>query len=140
VSVSGNPVSTFSVDVDRASYSNVRRFIDQGSLPPKGAVRIEELLNYFPYDLAAPSGADPVAIQADVAAAPWHASHQVVRIGVQAKRIATDRLPPANLVFLIDVSGSMMPTNKLPLVKSGFRLLVNELREQDRVAIVVYAG
>jgi Ca-activated chloride channel family protein len=139
LAVGSNPLSTFSADVDRAAYSNVRRFIREGDLPPKGAVRIEEMVNYFTYDYAAPNSA-PIAIHADAAPAPWNPSHQLVRIGLQAKRVSTDKLPPANLVFLLDVSGSMDMDNKLPLVKQAFRLLVDQLRPQDRVAIVVYAG
>ena len=140
LAVSAHPLSTFSIDVDRASYSNVRRFITQGQLPPKDAVRIEELVNYFPYNYAEPNGAAPVAISAEVSPAPWTPGHRLVRIGLQAKRIHTGGLPPSNFVFLLDVSGSMMPPNKLPLLKAAFRLLVNELRARDRVAIVVYAG
>jgi Ca-activated chloride channel homolog len=140
VSVASSPLSTFSVDVDRASYTNVRRFINTGSLPPKDAVRIEELINYFSYDYEAPGGQHPVSITTEVARAPWNQTHLIARIGLQTQRIRTEKLPPSNLVFLIDVSGSMMPANKLPLVKQAFRLLVNELREQDRVAMVVYAG
>ncbi|HEU4993448.1 MAG TPA: von Willebrand factor type A domain-containing protein [Gemmatimonadaceae bacterium] len=140
LSVASSPLSTFSVDVDRASYTNVRRYITSGAFPPKDAVRIEELINYFPYEYREATGRDPVSITTDVAAAPWNPTHRVVRIGLQTQRIRTDDLPPSNLVFLLDVSGSMMPPNKLPLVKQAFRLLVNELREQDRVAIVVYAG
>jgi Ca-activated chloride channel homolog len=141
LAVSAHPLSTFSVDVDRASYSNVRRFVmQQGALPPKDAVRIEELVNYFPYDYAEPTGDAPVAIHAEVGPAPWKAQHRLVRIGLQAKRVHTEGLPASNFVFLIDVSGSMMPANKLPLLKAAFRLLVNELRPKDRVAIVVYAG
>jgi Ca-activated chloride channel homolog len=140
VSVSASPLSTFSTDVDRASYANVRRFIRDGQLPPKDAVRIEELINYFPYEYAEPASRAPVAITTDVADAPWNHAHQLVRIGLQTKRLTIDKLPPSNLVFLIDVSGSMQAENKLPLVKQAFRLLVNELREEDRVAIVVYAG
>ena len=141
IAVAADPLSTFSIDVDRASYSNMRRFIMQdGQLPPRDAVRIEELVNYFPYDYAEPQGDDPVAIHAEVAAAPWNPQHQLVRIGLQARRIRVENLPTSNFVFLLDVSGSMMPENKLPLVKSAMRLLVNQLRPQDRVAIVVYAG
>ena len=138
--VASSPLSTFSVDVDRASYTNVRRFINQGALPPKDAVRIEELINYFAYGYPEPQRDRPVSITTDVGAAPWNNAHRVVRIGLQTRRIRTQSLPPNNLVFLIDVSGSMTPPEKLPLVKQAFRLLVNELREQDRVALVVYAG
>lgn len=140
LAVRSNPMSTFSVDVDRASYGNVRRFITNGARPPKDAVRIEELINYFPYDLPEPTGADPVRITTDVMPAPWQPRHQLVRIALQSKRIATEQLPPNNLVFLIDVSGSMMSPDKLPLVKQSLRLLVDQLRPQDRVAIVAYAG
>ena len=143
VPVAASPRSTFSVDVDRASYSNVRRFVmNEGRLPPRGAVRVEELINYFPYDYPAPAlgNETPLALTTEVAAAPWAQSHPVVRIGLQTPRIETEKLPPNNLVFLIDVSGSMMPSNKLPLVKSALRMLVAQLREQDHVAIVVYAG
>jgi Ca-activated chloride channel homolog len=141
IAVAADPLSTFSIDVDRASYSNVRRFIMQeGQLPPRDAVRIEELVNYFPYDYADPEGDTPLAIHTEVAPAPWKPQHQLVRIGLQARRVKIDNLPASNFVFLLDVSGSMMPSNKLPLVKSAMRLLVNELRPKDRVAMVVYAG
>src|SRR5467141_1354442 len=141
IAVAADPLSTFSIDVDRASYSNMRRFIMQdGQLPPRDAVRIEELVNYFPYDYAEPDGDDPLAIHTEVAPAPWKPQHQLVRIGLQARRINVENLPASNFVFLLDVSGSMMPANKLPLVKSAMRLLVNQLRAKDRVAMVVYAG
>ena len=135
------PLSTFSVDVDRASYANVRRFLDHGSLPPKDAVRIEELVNYFPYADAEPARGDvPLRITTEVAAAPWNTAHDLVRIALRARDVDMRRAPAANLVFLIDVSGSMMGPGRLPLVKQSLALLVNQLREQDRVAIVVYAG
>jgi Ca-activated chloride channel family protein len=135
------PLSTFSVDVDRASYANVRRFLDHGSLPPKDAVRIEELVNYFPYGDAEPARGDvPLRITTEVAAAPWNTAHDLVRIALRARDVDMRRAPAANLVFLIDVSGSMMGPGRLPLVKQSLALLVNQLREQDRVAIVVYAG
>ncbi len=140
LAVSVNPRSTFSVDVDRASYSNVRRFIAQGKTPPPDAVRIEELINYFPYDLPSPKGNAPVSITTETMAAPWQPKHRLVRVALQARRIETAALPPSNLVFLIDVSGSMNQWNKLPLVKSSLRLLVDQLRPQDHVALVVYAG
>ena len=141
IAVAADPLSTFSIDVDRASYSNMRRFIMQdGQLPPRDAVRIEELVNYFPYDYAEPEGDDPLAIHTEVAPAPWKPQHQLVRIGLQARRVKVENLPASNFVFLLDVSGSMMPANKLPLVKSAMRLLVNQLRAKDRVAMVVYAG
>jgi len=140
LAVRGNPRSTFSIDVDRASYSNVRRFINYGQRPPKDAVRIEELVNYFSYDYPAPAGDVPFAVTTDVAPAPWNTAHRLVRIGLQGKKMALGDLPPSNLVFLIDVSGSMQDEDKLPLLKSAFRLLVKQLRPQDHVAIVVYAG
>ncbi|SDE14815.1 Ca-activated chloride channel family protein [Mucilaginibacter pineti] len=134
------PLSTFSVDVDAASYSNVRRFINGGQLPPADAVRIEEMINYFNYNLAGPTDNEPVAIHTELAAAPWNTQHRLLRIGIKAKTIPTDKLPASNLVFLIDVSGSMNMPNKLPLVKSSLKMLVDKLRPQDKVAIVVYAG
>ncbi len=140
LSAASNPVSTFSIDVDRASYSNIRRFLSQGQLPPKDAVRIEEMINYFTYDYPDPSGDHPFSVTTDVSDAPWNSLHKLVRIGIQGQRIDTEDLPPSNLVFLIDVSGSMQAPNKLRLLKSSFRMLVSELRPQDRVALVVYAG
>ncbi|MCI0451176.1 MAG: von Willebrand factor type A domain-containing protein [Candidatus Latescibacteria bacterium] len=134
------PLSTFSVDVDAASYGNVRRFITRGQLPPTDAVRIEELVNYFDYDYPNPRGRHPFSITTEVAECPWNGDNMLVHIGLQGARIDVDELPPSNLVFLIDVSGSMDQPNKLPLLKSSFRMLVDQLREQDRVAIVVYAG
>lgn len=135
-----SPLSTFSIDVDAASYSNIRRFIQGGQRPPKDAVRIEEMVNYFHYDYPQPQGEDPFSINTEISSAPWNEKHKLVLIGLQGKRIPTEKLPPSNLVFLIDVSGSMSDANKLPLLKSSFKLLVQQLREQDHVAIVVYAG
>ena len=137
---SAHPLSTFSIDVDAGSYTNVRRFVAEGHLPPKDAVRVEEMVNYFRYDYPEPSGAEPFTVTTELAPAPWNASHRMALIGLQSRRIPMEALPPNNLVFLLDVSGSMDEPNKLPLVKSAFRLLVNQLRPQDRVAIVVYAG
>ena len=134
------PLSTFAIDVDAASYSNVRRSINNGQLPPKDAVRLEEMINYFPYDLAAPSNGDPVAISTELSSAPWNAQHHLLRIGLKAKTMKTDKLPPSNFVFLLDVSGSMDDFNRLPLVKSSMKLLVDQLRDKDHVAIVTYAG
>jgi Ca-activated chloride channel homolog len=134
------PLNTFSIDVDRASYSNIRRFINNGSLPPVDAVRIEEMINYFDYDYESPSGSDPVKIFTEMAPAPWNKEHQLLHVGIKARDIDKDNLPPSNLVFLLDVSGSMSAPNKLPLLKSGLKMLVQQLRKQDRVAIVVYAG
>jgi Ca-activated chloride channel family protein len=134
------PLSTFSIDVDRASYSNMRRFLLEGRLPPADAIRTEELINYFTYEYAEPRGEHPFTVAADFGPAPWNPDHRLVRIGLQGRRYAARELPPSNLVFLIDVSGSMSSADKLPLVQQAFRLLVNELRPEDRVAIVVYAG
>lgn len=134
------PLSTFATDVDAASYANVRRFINGGNLPPKDAVRIEELINYFKYNLPKPDRGDPVAIQTELATAPWNPKHQLVKIGLKAREVEADKLPPSNLVFLIDVSGSMMEPNKLPLVKTSLKMLVDQLRPIDHVAIVTYAG
>ncbi len=135
-----NPLSTFSVDADGASYSNVRRYINNGQLPPADAVRIEEMLNYFTYDMQGPAGTAPVAIHTELSSAPWNAKHRLLRIALKARTIPEDKLPPSNLVFLIDVSGSMNEENKLPLVKSAMKMLVDQLRPQDRVSIVTYAG
>ncbi len=140
LTASANPLSTFSIDVDAASYSNVRRFLSQGTLPPADAVRLEELVNYFSYTYPDHTGSHPFAVSTDVGSCPWDRDHRLVRIGLQAKHVATRDLPPSNLVFLIDVSGSMQSEDKLPLVKQAFRALVQELRPEDRVAIVVYAG
>ncbi len=134
------PLSTFSIDVDTASYSNTRRFLNDGQLPPRDAVRIEELVNYFTYDYPQPDGQTPFSVTAEVADCPWNARHKLVQIGLQGKRVATEDLPPANLVFLLDVSGSMNEPNKLPLVKSSLRTLASQLTARDRVAVVVYAG
>lgn len=139
-SVSDAPLSTFSIDVDVASYSNMRRFINKGELPPVDAIRTEELVNYFSYDYPKPTGNDPMKITMESGACPWNSNHRLVRIGLKAKEIPTDNLPASNLVFLIDVSGSMWGTNRLDLVKSSLKLLVNNLRDKDKVAIVTYAG
>jgi len=137
---SQNPLSTFSIDVDTASYSNVRRFLEQGSLPPKDAVRIEELVNYFTYDYAPPDGAVPFAAHVEVAGCPWNQKHRLARIGIKGRQIDPQQREPANLVFLLDVSGSMRPANKLPLVKAAMKMLVANLTDRDRVAIAVYAS
>lgn len=140
LAVSDNPLSTFSIDVDAASYSNVRRFLNQGQLPPAGAVRIEEMINYFHYEYPQPENDQPFSINTEISDAPWNKDHKLVMIGLQGKKIATENLPASNLVFLIDVSGSMNMPEKLPLVKASLKMLVDQLREQDRVAMVVYAG
>ena len=138
--VKSNPLSTFSIDVDNASYSNIRRFINNGQLPPADAVRIEEMINYFKYDYPEPAGEHPFSVFTEMSVCPWNKNHQLLLVGLKGKSIDKSSLPSSNLVFLIDVSGSMSDPNKLPLLKSAFGLLVNELRPQDRVAIVVYAG
>lgn len=138
--VAETPVSTFSVDVDTGSYANVRRFLNQGSLPPEGAVRLEEMVNYFPYSYALPTDGSPFGVTTEVAATPWNPRTQLLRIGIKASDRAVAELAPANLVFLVDVSGSMDRREGLPLVKSTLKLLVDQLREQDRVSLVVYAG
>ncbi|MDX9904252.1 MAG: von Willebrand factor type A domain-containing protein, partial [Bacteroidales bacterium] len=134
------PYSTFSIDVDNASYSNVRRFINLGQEVPKDAVRIEEMINYFKYDYPKATGEHPFSVYTEAGICPWNKNHYLLHIGLRGKDIDKTELPPSNLVFLLDVSGSMDSPNKLPLLKSAFGLLVSELREQDRVAIVVYAG
>ena len=134
------PLSTFSIDVDTASYANVRRFLTGGAVPPKDAVRIEELINYFGYDYPEPTGGKPFSVTTALADSPWHRGYQVALIGLQARHIPADNLPPRNLVFLVDVSGSMMAPNKLPLVKASLGMLVRNLTARDHVAIVVYAG
>ncbi|MBL7699166.1 MAG: VWA domain-containing protein [Chitinophagaceae bacterium] len=138
--VSADPLSTFSIDVDGASYSNARRFLNNNQLPPAGAVRVEEFINYFHYDYPQPKGEAPFSINTEIANCPWSAKNKLVMIGLQGKKIPVEKLPASNLVFLIDVSGSMQDENKLPLVKSSLKLLIEQLREQDRVSIVVYAG
>ncbi len=148
--VDASPLSTFSIDVDRASYANVRRFIQDGERPPVDAVRIEEMINYFPYDWSSSDRSSrdpgdareghPFAVATEVWEAPWKGEHRLVRIGLHAESIDTGDLPPSNLVFLLDVSGSMSSPDKLPLLKKAFALLVDQLRAEDRVAIVVYAG
>ncbi len=138
--VKTNPLSTFSIDVDNASYSNVRRYINSGTLPPVDAVRIEEMINYFTYDYPEPTGEHPFNVSTELASCPWNQSHYLMHVGLKGKSIDVSELPSSNLVFLLDVSGSMNAPDKLPLVKRAFKLLVNELRPSDRVAIVVYAG
>jgi Ca-activated chloride channel family protein len=133
-------LSTVSIDVDTASYSNIRRFLNSGKMPPPAAIRVEEMLNYFTYPYPDPSAAHPVSITTEVAACPWKVEHRLLRLGLKSKAIVTSNLPPARLTFLIDVSGSMNHPTKLPLVKRSLALLVQQLRVQDSVAIVVYAG
>src|SRR5690606_26334686 len=134
------PLSTFAADVDAASYSNVRRFINSGSLPEKDAVRVEEMINYFQYEVAAPKNGEPVNIVTELTKAPWNTAHQLMRVTLKAKDMPTAKLKASNLVFLIDVSGSMMGPGRLPLVKASLKMLVDQLRDIDHVAIVTYAG
>ncbi|MGV3696298.1 YfbK domain-containing protein [Flavobacterium sp.] len=134
------PLSTFSIDVDNASYTNIRRFINVGQKVPKDAVRVEEMVNFFKYQYPQPKGEHPFSITTEYASCPWNAETKLVRIGLQGKVIPSDNLPPSNLVFLIDVSGSMSDMNKLPLVKESLKVLINQLRDEDRISIVVYAG
>ena len=138
--VSADPLSTFSIDVDTASYANVRRFLNTGALPPAGAIRIEEMINYFRFDYPQPTGDAPFSITTELAVCPWNTKHQIALIGLQGREIPEDEASPRNLVFLIDVSGSMMPPDKLPLVRTAMRMLTDVLTARDRVAIVVYAG
>jgi Ca-activated chloride channel family protein len=138
--VRGNPVSTFSIDVDSASYANVRRFLNAGERPPKGAVRIEELLNYFNYDYPQPKDGQAFSATLEAGPCPWTPEHRLVRVGLKGREVKRDQRPATNLVFLVDVSGSMQPANKLPLVKESLRLLVDQLTAEDRVSIAVYAG
>ncbi|MAB81064.1 MAG: hypothetical protein CMJ89_17090 [Planctomycetes bacterium] len=140
VRVADDPRSTFSIDVDTASYANLRRFLHEGRLPPVDAVRIEEWINYFSYDYPAPEGADPFAVHLEVASAPWKPEHMLLRVGLKGRDITDLPRRTRNLTFLLDVSGSMQPANKLPLLKRAMRLLVDQLTPEDRVAIVVYAG
>ena len=138
--VSQDPLSTFSIDVDAASYSNVRRYLNSNQLPPAGAVRIEEMINYFSYAYPQPRGNHPFSINTELSDCPWNKDHKLLRIGLQGKKVPAGNLPPSNLVFLIDVSGSMQSPLKLPLVKSSMKLLVEQLREEDKISMVVYAG
>ncbi len=140
VTTKDGPVTTFAIDVDRASYSNVRRFLTANQTPPPDAVRVEEMVNYFRYSYPQPSGARPFSITADVASCPWNTSNRLLRIGIQGRNLDQWKMAPNNLVFLLDVSGSMSPPQRLPLIKSAFHLLVDQLRPEDTIAIVVYAG
>ena len=138
--VAQQPVSTFSIDVDTGSYSNTRRFLNNGRLPPVEAVRLEELINYFDYAYPQPKGNQPFAVHTETVDSPWQANAKIIKVGIQAKDLAMNQLPPANLVFLVDVSGSMTAENKLPLVKQTLRLLTEQLRPQDKVTLITYAS
>jgi Ca-activated chloride channel family protein len=140
LAATSNPLSTFSIDVDEAAYSNIRRYIENGQIPPAGAVRIEEMINYFDYVYPQPSSDHPFSVNTEISECPWNTKHRLVHIGLQGKEIPMESLPAANIVFLIDVSGSMNEENKLPLVKASMKILVDHLRNDDKVAIVVYAG
>lgn len=140
LSVKQNPFSTFSIDVDTAAYSNVRRILKENQLPPEDAVRTEELVNYFSYDYPQPKGNSPFSINLEVADCPWAPGHKLAHLGLQGKKVPENNLPPSNIVFLIDCSGSMEDENKLPLLRQSFKLLAEKLRPQDRVSIVAYAG
>ena len=135
-----SPLSTFSIDVDTASYSNTRRFLMSGQLPPEDAVRIEEMINYFEYDYPQPESDDPFSVNVELSECPWNEEHTLAMIGLQGKRIPLENIPPSNLVFLLDVSGSMNQPDKLPLLKSAFKLLTGQLRDEDKISVVVYAG
>jgi Ca-activated chloride channel homolog len=135
-----NPLSTFSIDVDTAAYSNIRRYLTANQMPPKDAVRIEEMINYFSYDYPQPKDGEPFSVTTNLAVCPWNKAHQLLRIGLKGKTPDASKLPPSNLVFLIDVSGSMQDANKLPLLKEGFKMMVRQLRPEDKVSIAVYAG
>lgn len=138
--VKQNPLSTFSIDVDTASYANVRRYLTSGSLPPKDAVRIEELINYFTYNYKEPEGKSPFSVATEISTAPWKPENYLMKIALKGLSIEKKNIPPRNLVFLLDVSGSMLTPDKLPLVKQGLKLLLGELTEKDRISLVVYAG
>ncbi|MCK4550033.1 MAG: von Willebrand factor type A domain-containing protein, partial [Candidatus Krumholzibacteria bacterium] len=136
----GNPLSTFSIDVDVASYANARRFIMNDRLPPKEAIRVEEFINYFDYDYDKPEGDVPFSINLEYAVCPWNEEHNLVHIGLQGEELAEEDRQPSNLIFLIDVSGSMRPQNKLPLLKKAFLLLADQLADNDQISIVTYSG
>ncbi|WP_224996977.1 VWA domain-containing protein [Cesiribacter sp. SM1] len=140
VAVADQPVSTFSVDADGASYSNVRRFLSMNQLPPKAAVRTEELINYFTFDYPEATDGSPISVNGEVSACPWNDAHKLIRIGLKGTDIPEEQLPPSNLVFLIDVSGSMTGEDRLDLLKKGFTLFTDQLKAHDQVSVVTYAG
>ncbi len=139
-SAKDKPLSTFGIDVDNASYSNTRRFLTSGQMPPKDAVRIEEFVNYFNYDYKEPEDEHPFTVATEISECPWNTDHRLVHVGLKGKEVSKAEMPPSNLVFLIDVSGSMNQPNKLPLLKQSLRMLIKEIRNDDRMAMVVYAG
>ena len=139
LSVKKQPLSTFAADVDTASYSNMRRYLNSSTLPPANSVRIEEMVNYFSYDYAAVKGDHPFNVDVEIGSCPWEKNHKLVRVGIQGKKITDEKKPDSNLVFLVDVSGSMADHNKLPLLKQSFKMLLSKLGERDKVAMVVYA-
>jgi Ca-activated chloride channel family protein len=140
IATADEPTSTFSIDADGASYSNARRFLNDGIMPPPDALRTEELINYFDYNYPQPEGPDPIGLNGEVSRCPWAPAHKLIRIGIKGQTIEEEDIPPSNLVFLIDVSGSMGSARKLPLLQEAFKLLAQELTAEDRVAIVTYAG
>jgi Ca-activated chloride channel family protein len=140
VKVSDQPISTFSVDADGGAYSNMRRFLNLGQTPPKASVRIEEYINYFTFDYAEPTLGENVSLESEISSCPWNPEHYLMRVGMKGATIPVNQLPNSNYVFLIDVSGSMNSADKLGILKSGFKKLVDNLRDQDRIAIVTYAG
>lgn len=139
-SVQAQPLSTFSIDVDTASYSNIRRFLNQNQLPPRESVRIEEMINYFSYQYPKPQGEDLFSVTTEMTDSPWKPENRLLRVGIKGREIPSEKRPQANLVFLVDVSGSMQDPQKLPLVQQSLKLLVEQLKDQDRVALVTYAG
>nr|WP_051567489.1 von Willebrand factor type A domain-containing protein [Draconibacterium orientale] len=140
IKVSDQPVSTFSVDADGGSYANMRRFLYLGQTPPKASVRIEEYLNYFTFDYAEPQNGENVSLNSELSSCPWNTEHYLMRLGMKGKTIPENELPNSNYVFLIDVSGSMNSPEKLGILKSGFKTMTDNLKDQDRIAIVTYAG
>ncbi|MDR3226543.1 MAG: von Willebrand factor type A domain-containing protein, partial [Prevotellaceae bacterium] len=140
IKVNEQPQSTFSIDADGASYSNMRRFLYLGQIPPKASVRIEEYINYFTFDYAEPAGGENISLNSEITTCPWNNTHHLLRLGIKGKTIPDNELPNSNYVFLIDVSGSMNSPDKLGILKSGFKMMVDELKDNDKVAIVIYAG
>jgi len=140
IKVTDHPISTFSVDADGGSYANMRRFLYLGQTPPKASVRIEEYINYFTFDYKEPVSEENVSLESEISICPWNSDHYLMRLGMKGLTVPTNELPNSNYVFLIDVSGSMNSPDKLGVLKTGFKSLVDNLRDQDRIAIVTYAG